>query len=409
MRRASPGRSSQRILLITHAVDLGGAELALLRLVDALPARPRSLLTVACLAEGELPRALRDRGIDVRIVPLADRTRSLTRRDVLAPHHLARAALDTLAVVGALRRAARDAGLVQSASMKAHLLSVPVALTSGRPLVWYLHDRVADDYLPAPVVALLRLLSRVPRRVIVNSRATARTVPREALVIYPGFAPGQALDEASSRRRQPPERPTFTMLGRISPTKGQREFVAAAAIVEREHPGCRFRVVGSPMFGQESYARDVRRQAAGLGACLDWVGFAADPAAELDAATALVHASPIPEPFGQVVLEACVRGVPVIATDAGGVPEILGEEGVLVEPGDPEALAAAMLSCLRDPAGTKERALRAYERAVRMFPIATSAQQMVEVWSAIVGPLQALPVLQRPARPPVATGPVEAC
>lgn len=379
---SAPG--APRIVVITHAVDLGGAELALLRLVDALPSSARARLTVACLAEGALPVALRARGVDVRSVPMSERSRSLTRRDVLRPHLLAHAVIDSLKVVRALRRNAREAEIVQSASMKAHLLSVPVALTTARPLVWYLHDRVSKDYLPSVLATLLRLLSRVPRTVVVNSEATARTIPRETVVIYPGFAPDQARDADSVRARRPPEPPIFTILGRISPTKGQWEFVRAAAVVGREYPGCRFRVVGSPMFGQEEYARAVRQEADRLEVPVEWAGFVENPAQEIDGATALVHASPTPEPFGQVVLEACIRGVPVIATDAGGVPEIVGEEGLLVEPGNVEELAAAMLACLRDPSETRARAIRSYERATEAFPISESARQMIAVWTDVL-------------------------
>ena len=68
-----------------------------------------------------------------------------------------------------------------------------------------------------------------------------------------------------------------------------------------------------------------------------------DPVAELDAMTVAVHASPVPEPYGQVVAEAMARGVPVVATDAGGVPEIVtggpAPVGWLVPPGDVDALA----------------------------------------------------------------------
>ena len=91
------------------------------------------------------------------------------------------------------------------------------------------------------------------------------------------------------------------------------------------------------------------------------------PAAELDrayaAADLLVLASHA-ETYGMVVTEALARGLPVLATDVGGVPEALGHgedgtrPGLLVPPGDPAALGAALRRWLGD-AGLRERLRRA--------------------------------------------------
>jgi glycosyltransferase involved in cell wall biosynthesis len=76
----------------------------------------------------------------------------------------------------------------------------------------------------------------------------------------------------------------------------------------------------------------------------------------LNAADALVHAS-VAEQFGQVLIEAMACGLPVIAVDRGGPSTIAddGWTGRLVEPDDPEGLAAAMVEAIEDPT---ERTLR---------------------------------------------------
>jgi glycosyltransferase involved in cell wall biosynthesis len=82
----------------------------------------------------------------------------------------------------------------------------------------------------------------------------------------------------------------------------------------------------------------------------------------LNAADALVHAS-VAEQFGQVLIEAMACGLPVIAVDRGGPSTIVddGWTGRLVEPDDPEVLAAAMVEAIDDPAERKLRGRRARE------------------------------------------------
>src|SRR4029450_10847232 len=97
----------------------------------------------------------------------------------------------------------------------------------------------------------------------------------------------------------------------------------------------RFRLIGAPLFGHEGYEARVRAEAEmlGLGDAVEFAGFVEDPCAAIDALTVCVHASATPEPFGQVVVEAMARGVPVVATCGGGVSEI-------VEPWDRAPLGA---------------------------------------------------------------------
>jgi glycosyltransferase involved in cell wall biosynthesis len=295
--------------------------------------------------------------------------------------------------VAALREAIRASqpDVVHTTTLKTHVLGLAAARLSGVPVVWQVHDRIAADYLPAPVVGVLRRLARRgPRAVVANSLATASTLPGVAdlTVAYPGFAPDQALAEPPE---QAPGPPVVGIVGRLSPTKGQLELVRAAPGVLARHPDAHFRCIGAPAFGAEAYAREVEAEAGRLGVAdrVDLAGFVADPAAALDALTVCVHASPVPEPFGQVVVEAMVRGVPVVATDAGGIPEILRDGdavlGRLVPPGDPEALAAAIAAVLDDVPAARLVARRAHASALERFDVATAARTVSAVWRRTAG------------------------
>jgi glycosyltransferase involved in cell wall biosynthesis len=266
--------------------------------------------------------------------------------------------------------------------------------------VWHLHDRLARDYLPAPLVHAMRLLAAFgPRAIVVNSRATLETLPararRKSTVAYPGL-PSEAFVD-----REAPDNsaPLVGIIGRISPTKGQREFLNAAANVADVHPGVRFAVVGAALFGEDDYEMHLAELAdtLGIGERTDFTGWVDDAPERLRRMTVVVHASPVPEPFGQVVAEAMAAGVPVIAAAAGGVTEILDPDGkagsgewiatptgILVRPGDPQALAAAINEVLTDPSAASARAAAAREDARHRFTIERTADAVWRVWSALV-------------------------
>lgn len=392
-----------RVLLVSHTAAPGGAELALLRLCGALDP---SLASVAVLlfADGPLRLRLEAEGHEVAVLPLRDDVRTAHRdvsvRSVAAlrrmPLAVAEIARFTAQLVRVLR--VQDPDVLHTSSLKADLLCIVPALLTRTPLVWHVHDRVADDYLPAAAARLLRLLARtVPTHVVVNSMATASSLrpPRGRWTLaYPGLLPAQV---RAWEERVEPSAPVVGIVGRLSTTKGQRELVEAAAAVVARHPAVTFRIVGGPLFGEEDYEAEVRAlvTAGGLDRQVVFTGFLEDPVREIDGLSVCVHASPVPEPFGQVVVEAMARGVPVVATRAGGVPEILlrapGRDvpttgtapfGLLVPPGDVRALADAINDVLDDPDAARARARAAWEHVQERFMIDRTCAAVLRAWAA---------------------------
>jgi glycosyltransferase involved in cell wall biosynthesis len=383
-----------RVVVLDHTAQLGGAELALLRTCAALdPARVEA--TVVLFADGPLADRIRATGVAVRVLPLDPRIAGTDRAAAgRSAAGAARSVAATLPFVVRLARLLRslDPDVVHTTSLKADLISLPAVALARRPLVWHVHDRIAEDYLPAPVARVLRAAARRgPRHVVVNSRATAATLlplPRGWTLAYPGLAPEQVTADPAGRR--PPGTPVVGLVGRISPTKGQVEFVEACALLADRYPAARFRVVGAALFTEQAYADRVRALVAerGLADRVELTGFTADPAAAMDDLSVLVHASPVPEPFGQVVVEGMARGVPVVATSGGGVDEIaVGADGtprcLVVPPRDPAALADAIAAVLDDPAGAAERAARAWADVRTEYAIATTADRLTSVWHRV--------------------------
>lgn len=387
-----------RVLVLDHTGALGGAELALVRMCEALG--PGVDVRVLLFADGPLRVRLTSLGVRVEVLALDPDLNEMDRATVGRPTLAhARSVVRLLAFEVRLARKVRDLrpDVVHTTSLKADLLGIVPARAARRPLVWHVHDRISDDYLARHLVTAVRMLSRLADAVVVNSRATAATLPGPVTIVYPGFTQNQVRSAAVHRAPRPP---VIGLIGRYAPTKGQLELVRAAATVLERHPEVRFRFVGAPFFGAEGYVERVRAEARRLGVdeALTWTGFAEDPRAEIDGLTVLVHASPVPEPFGQVVVEAMVRGVPVVATAAGGVPEILDPDspatkalpapgavhesdlGLLVGPGDVAGLAAAVLAVLDDPLAARRRALRAHLSATERFSVASTARALTDVW-----------------------------
>ncbi|HEV2810948.1 MAG TPA: glycosyltransferase [Acidimicrobiales bacterium] len=359
-----------RVVYLGHCAQLSGAELALLRLLPAL----RGVEPHVVLAEdGPLVARLRDAGISTVVLPMGSAARHLSRHRVrmgrLPVASVLGSALHVLRLTYELRRLGPD--LVHTNTLKAALYGGLAARAARVPVVWHMHDRVAEDYLPRSAVKLVRALARrLPDGVIANSRATLDSlrVVSVPTAVIPGIVyPHQSTAATST----PGGGLRVGMVGRLAPWKGQHVFLTAFARSFPAGGAARAILVGAPLFGEEGYAADLRRQATELGIAgrLEMTGFRDDVASELARLDVLVHASVIPEPFGQVVVEGMAAGLPVVAADAGGPAEIITDEvdGLLVPPGDSAALADVLRRLSADPslrarlgAAARERA-RAYE------------------------------------------------
>jgi len=367
----------------------GGALLAPARGAGALDPRDIELHLLA-FASGPLGGRMRQAGHTAEVLPLPGTMADMDRQSAGHLGTATRSAARLLPFIWRLARRLRDldVDVIHATSLKADLVSVPLAILTRRPVVWHIHDRISPDYLPATMVRLIRTLARrVPAQVIANSAATAATLPgvRPLTIAYPGLAPEQVADHP--REAAPPGAPIVGVLGRISPTKAQLQFVKAAAIVAARHPLARFRIVGAASFGAEEYEAQVRDEVARLGLVdrVEFTGFVEDPVREIDAMSVCVHTASVPEPFGQVVVEAMARGVPVVATAGGGVDEILGSRGSeplgwIVAPLDETALAAAISEALDHPEEARQRAHRAWQRASTRFTMIRTAEAVTAAW-----------------------------
>ncbi|MCU1458132.1 MAG: glycosyltransferase family 1 protein, partial [Actinomycetia bacterium] len=364
-----------RVVYVGHTARLSGGELALARLLPAL--QDLGVETHVILGEdGPLVAELRSVGVAVEVLPLGAAARDL-RKDRVTPTGVPLgSALQTLRYVRRLARRLEelDPAIVHTNTLKAAVYGGAAARLARIPVVWHIRDRIASDYLPAASVFALRLLAKtLPNAVITNSRATRATLGtlenRAAAVPSPvTYDSVRQPLEAEDR----PARPfTVGILGRLSPWKGQHVFLEAFARAFPRGPE-RAVVVGGALFGEDGYAASlpVLAEQLGIGDRVHFAGFQNDIFAALAEIDVLVHASTLPEPFGQVIIEGMAAGLPVIATAAGGPLEIITDEvdGLFVPPDDPAAMARALVRLARSPELRARLGARASLRAERFRP-----------------------------------------
>jgi glycosyltransferase involved in cell wall biosynthesis len=373
-----------------------------------LPSHIRVLFfdhTAALLAaDGPLVECLRTATIETHILPLAPNIASM-KKDTLGIFTLLRIR-ELFTVFNYARHLARfirerNIDLIHTNSLKADIIGGIAGRFARCPVVWHVRDRVEDDYLPATVVRLFRFLCRViPAYVIANSAATLRTLHLGTRHHSSSIPSGVDLDlktivvhdgaqstTPSGGGHSDPGIFRIGLIGRISPWKGQHIFLQAADQVHRRYPQARFVIIGAALFGEDGYDRRVRQLSAQLGLeqVVEFAGFRPDvrrAVAELDL---VVHASTTGEPFGQVIIEGMAAGKPVVATNGGGVPEIVedGQTGILVPMGDASAMAEAICRVLADPAQAKAMGARARQRVMDRFTVEETARRVQAVYEEI--------------------------
>lgn len=173
------------------------------------------------------------------------------------------------------------------------------------------------------------------------------------------------VDAPASRQRQPVSG-RLLFLGRASQGKGVFDLIQALAIARRQAPALHLRIGGD---GDLAAVREAA-ELAGVASAVELLGWVlgADKEAELCGCEALVLPS-YNEGLPMVVLEAMIRGVPVLATPVGGIPEIIedGRQGLLVKPGDVSAIADGLVRLHEDHELRSQITLQAQQRVANEY------------------------------------------
>jgi N-acetylglucosaminyl-diphospho-decaprenol L-rhamnosyltransferase len=321
-------------LMVSYSGSMGGAERVLIDLAPALGDQ-------ACLACPEGPLAEAARAAGVRVWPLPERSAALRGARLAALARIAAHRRELRALV----RDLEPSIVVANGSRPALALLMPPPLRGAPPVVFMQHD-----FLRGRVVGeLVRGAARRAALVIVPSRAVASDLgPRvAAVVVHPGVDA-----ERFELLPDPEQPPVVLVLGALVGWKQPQLALEVLALVRRQRPEVRLRIVGAPFDADGERLLDRMRARAtrpDLAGAVSFPGAVPDPAASLTQASCLLHCAPR-EPFGMVVLEALAAGRPVVAPDAAGPREILAEgAGQLYPPGDAVSAAECVIRALETP------------------------------------------------------------
>ena len=239
------------------------------------------------------------------------------------------------------------------------------------------------------------------RCVVANSQATARSFiasggKKDLLhTLYNGFEFGTALKSAAEcdarqaslnlwQEDGQEKRFVIGLFSRLTPWKGQHILLEALASLPSHF--CAL-VVGDALFPEDKdYVSRLCQQAESLGLKerVRFLGFREDVWELMACCDVLVHCSVLAEPFGRVVVEGMATGKPMVAVNAGGVPEIIEDQrtGLLVPPGDASALAKAVQKLESDPVWARQLGEAGQKAVISRFNLQETALCMDQILRA---------------------------
>ncbi len=261
---------------------------------------------------------------------------------------------------------------------------------------------------PAIVTHLERLVFRHAQMVLANSEAVRQELlddgvaERKINIIYNGLSGARLSPAGASRNMSRAELQlgngvlVFAVVANLFVYKGYSDLIAALAMIESKLPAewvllCIGRDVeeardaadGRLVSNQQRFEREAA--AAGIAGHVRFLGERID-APELLRGVDIAVLPSHEEGFSNALIEKMAAGLPIVATRVGGAHEALdgGKAGLLVPPGDPAALAQALLRLVQNPTLSRDLGAKARSRALELYAIETCADAYCDVYQKLI-------------------------
>lgn len=369
-----------KVIHIIGGGEFGGAERHILNLTGAVD--PQAVeITVCCLFSAPFVNIASGTGIKAMAIPMR--------------HKADFGVVGKLAVV--IQNGEFD--LVHTHGVRANLLGRLAARQAGKKkVVTTVHSLLEGDY-PGFLNCLANSWTeRATRGWTDHFIAVSRGLKEQLVsggvpgnkvtVIYNGivpeeFSPPEEPGASRGKLGFGPETPLVGIVARLHTVKGHRYFLEAAREVLLQRPDARFWVVGD---GPCRFALEGLAGRLGIAGQVTFTGFVED-VRSLMADLNLLVISSLWEGFGLTAVEAMALGVPVVATEVGGLPEVVlhGETGLLVPPANSAALAKSIAWMLDHPGATGEMAKKGGKAVREKFTAAVMARRTEELYRRVAG------------------------
>ncbi len=334
-RSTGKGQRTLRVLQVINGEHYAGIERVQDLLAARLPAENIELGFV-CVKPGRFPTERQAQTVPLWKMPMANRF------DLRPVYKLAR-----------LIRSERF-DLLHSHNPRAALIAAIAGWWTGVPLIHHVHGQTNVEMAgPSWTQANAWLERRVLHRaaaVIAVSASVGRFL-RGLGLQQPVVIPNGVPERMNLRTKFAPRvMPTIGMVALLRPRKGLEPLLEAAALLKQQGQRFKLRIIGrfeTPEYEQQIHALAAQLNIADL---LEWRGFRQPIQPELDELDLLVFPSVLAEGMPMVILEALAAGVPIVASRVAGVTDVLrnNEQGLLVEPQQPEQIAHAVTHVLND-------------------------------------------------------------
>ncbi len=240
--------------------------------------------------------------------------------------------------------------------------------------------------------SLQMLLLTFPRRWLcraasVNAPISHHVLKRlelpKARVIYYGIREPFTKTSAPPAGVEGSNHPCFAYVGRLVKERGPHVLLEAARLLRSSHMAFCLKFIGD---GPERARLEHLAESVDLRGRVSFTGFLREEALEraLEGTSAVVLPSLMEETAGMAAMEQMMRGRPVIASDTGGLGEVVGDGGLKFAPGDAFALAECLRRVIDEPETVRELCKRARGRALKLFQQKRMVQEHLDLYAELV-------------------------